>query len=107
MLQVAQTANEQDTFEIKSGYAKDKRILTVRNPMSVDEMDAHCTKHMHVWLRDRNGLARQVKVNGAVRRWKRDQTRIEVPFKYGMYEYGTLTQRDIGDVLIVVSEREG
>lgn len=29
--------------------------------------------------------ARRVKVNGAVRTWKRDANRIEVPVKYGMY----------------------
>ena len=97
-----ETTMTTEVFTIRVGYSKSKEVLTVRNPVDVEEMDKHCTKHSHIWVRDRQGCARQVKVNGAVRRWKRDRTRIEVPFKYGLYEYGTLEGRDIGDVLIVV-----
>lgn len=71
-----------------------------RVPETVDAMDAHCSTSSHIWVRTRNGDARRVKVNGAVRRWKRDRTRIEVPCKYGMYECFTLTASDITDVLI-------
>jgi len=58
-----------------------------------------------IWVLARDGSARRVKVNGAVRRWKREPDRIEVPFKYGMYEYGTLYARDFGpsgDVLVAL-----
>lgn len=57
----------------------------------------------HIWVLARDGSARRVKVNGAVKRWKREPDRIEVPFKYGMYEYGTFQSRDFGengDVLV-------
>ena len=80
--------------------------MTVRNPVNIEEMHEYCTRKSHIMLRDRHGNARTVKVNGAVRRWKRDRTRIEVPFKYGMYEYGTLTQNNINDILIPTSETE-
>jgi hypothetical protein len=75
-------------------------MMTFRNPANIAEMVNHCNQSQHIWLRDKLGCARQVKVNGAVRTWKRDANRIEVPFKYGMYEYGTLYARDISDVLI-------
>lgn len=32
--------------------------------------------------------------NGATRRWKRDATRIYVPFKYGFKFYGNITEAD-------------
>lgn len=34
-----------------------------------------------------SGKVGQVKINGTVKRWKRDSDRVEVPIKYGMYEY--------------------
>lgn len=34
-----------------------------------------------------SGRVGSVKINGAVRTWKRDRNRVEVPVKYGMYEY--------------------
>lgn len=38
-----------------------------------------------------NGRVGQVKINGEIRTWKRDATRVEIPVKYGMYEYATLS----------------
>lgn len=49
-----------------------------------------------IWFIGTDGSARRIKVNGAVRRWKRSPDRIEVPVKYGMYEYGTFTASDFG-----------
>jgi len=91
---------ETTTKTITIGYSGSKDTLTYRNPKDVAEMIEYCDKHTHIWLRDRKGKARQVKVNGKVRTWKRDPNRVEVPFKYGLYEYGTLEARDIADVLI-------
>lgn len=33
-------------------------------------------------------------VNGAVKTWKRDATRIRVPLKHGLYTYSALDDRD-------------
>ena len=44
--------------------------------------------HLDVLCHD--GKVRNVKVNGRVRTWKSNPDRIEVPYKYGMYDYGTL-----------------
>lgn len=52
--------------------------------------------HPHVILN--SGRVGVVKVNGAVRRWKREPDRIEVPAKYGMYEYTTFYNRPDGTV---------
>lgn len=49
----------------------------------------------HVWFVDRYGHAREAKVNGKVRTWKRDATRIELPLKYGLREYFTFSKSDI------------
>ena len=37
---------------------------------------------------------RNARLNGKVRTWKRDLNRIEIPMKYGMYEYFTLYGED-------------
>jgi hypothetical protein len=49
-----------------------------------------------IWFLANDGSARRLKVNGAVRRWKRQPDKIEVPVKYGMYEYALLHNHDFG-----------
>jgi hypothetical protein len=39
-----------------------------------------------VYTLDRNGNAAEIRVSSKVKTWKRDPNRIEVSFKYGMYE---------------------
>ena len=34
-------------------------------------------------------------VNGKVRTWKKDATRIEIPVKHGLYAYGTIVGSDL------------
>ncbi len=91
---------EAKTFEVRSGYGRDKTVSTYRNPVDTAEMVAWCDSHSHITVLDLKGFARTVKVNGKVRTWKRDKSRVEVPCKYGLYEYFTLTASDIGQVLI-------
>jgi hypothetical protein len=50
----------------------------------------------HIWFLSNDGSARRVKVNGKPKVWKRDASKLEVPVKYGMYEYGTFTAYDFG-----------
>ena len=54
-----------------------------------------------VYILDRNGRVAEAKVNGQPKTWKRDASRIEIPMKYGLYEYFTLTARDYDDILIL------
>lgn len=92
------------TITLPNGYDRSKvaEMMTFRNPIDIDEMDRHCTRNHRIWFAAADGTARQCTVNGRVRRWKRDRSRIEVPVKYGLYEYATLYTRDITRVLIPV-----
>ena len=61
-----------------------------------------------LWLKDK--VVGEAKVNGAVKTWKRDTDRLEVPIKYGLYSCATLkwdgTCVGNGSVCIVVQEGE-
>jgi hypothetical protein len=41
---------------------------------------------------DSRGNPRRFKVNGMPKTWKRDPSRVRVPLKYGMYEFGYITE---------------
>ena len=61
----------------------------------------------HPKVLDRNGRLRDVKVNGALKVWKTRPGDVDVPLKYGMYEYLTASFRDgKSDGLLVVVEDE-
>jgi hypothetical protein len=45
---------------------------------------------------------REMKINGKVRRWKRDPDRVEIPTKYGLYEYFTFTNNDYDRIVVPV-----
>lgn len=67
----------------KSGYSGDNRVFRYR-PMTIEEAKGITYGEYHALAH--NGVIRRVRSNGAVKTWKRDTTRIEVPLKYGMYE---------------------
>ena len=74
--------------------------VTVR-PMTRDEVMAlGCGDHPAIILN--NGRLGAVKVNGAVKTWKRDVDRVEIPVKYGMYECATLSLDEALLRLVVV-----
>lgn len=56
--------------------------------------------HPAVLLND--GRLGECKVNGRVRTWKRDPERVEVPLKYGMYEFATFSLRDALTRFVVI-----
>jgi len=56
----------------------------------------------HVNNRNADGTPQRWRVNGMVKTWKRDNTRVQVPLKYGLYGYDYLTQ----DTLNLVSLTE-
>jgi hypothetical protein len=56
-----------------------------------------CGEHLeHKTLKNTSGLIR-VKVNGKPKLWKRQPTKIRIPYKYGLYEYGYITESDINE----------
>lgn len=38
-----------------------------------------------------------IRRNGATKKWKRDATRIAIPYKMGLHGYGTITEGDFAD----------
>ena len=75
-----------NTIVAVSGYNKTKLELT---PLTLDELKAlRGGEHLH--FLDRHGKARDCKINGKCKTWKRDLNRIEVPCKYGLREYFTV-----------------
>jgi hypothetical protein len=88
-------------LKVKSGYDK-KTIARYRNPASIAEMVSYCDQHSHIDVLDDRGQQRRVKVNGKVRTWKRYPSRVEVPFKYGLYEYGIFSASEIERILIPI-----
>jgi len=75
-------------MKLLNGYDR-KRAPEEYRPMTIEEAKA-LRYGDHVSCIANDGTARRLKVNGAPRTWKRDPLRVEIPFKYGMYEYGTL-----------------
>lgn len=47
-----------------------------------------------------NGSNRRWRVTGKVKVWKRDSTRVRVPIKHGLYDYGAITEGNIDSALI-------
>ena len=43
-----------------------------------------------------DGTACRWKINGKVKTWKRDETRIQIPVKRGMYQYGYIDETNFG-----------
>lgn len=91
-----------DTFEAVSRYDKRKnpekrtyRSITLDEAKALEYGD-------HIKVLDRHGAVADAKVNGKVRRWKREPDRIEIPCKYGLYEYFTLTNHNYTDIVVEV-----
>ena len=49
----------------------------------------------HEVNKNADGTPQRWRVNGMVKRWKRNRDRIQVPLKYGLYGYGYLTEDDL------------
>ena len=84
------------TYQVKSGYNRTKSAptITVRD-LTRDEALALSG---HAEIISTTGTLRDVKVNGKVRTWK-TRPDIEVPIKYGLYEYATARWSDgFGDI---------
>lgn len=87
---------ESNAMVLHDGYSplrvKTQTVADFR-PMTPDEAKA-LTYGERVKIKTPDGMVREVKINGAPKTWKRDPSRVEVPVKYGMYEYATMVARD-------------
>jgi hypothetical protein len=87
-------------------YAGSRGLGVFSEITNIQEAIAHLSNHSHIWFRANQGDAREAKVNGAVKLWKRNPDRFEAPIKYGMYEYDYMTENDAtsGRLLKLVQE---
>ena len=67
----------------KNPEFKEYRPITLDEAKNLDSV-SHCLVLLN------NGNVGNVKINGKVKRWKREIDRIEISVKYGLYEYATL-----------------
>ena len=74
--------------------------IAVRGMTRTDVMALSYGAHPAIILN--NGRLGAVKVNGALRTWKREPNRVEIPVKYGMYECATLSLDEALHRLVVV-----
>ena len=81
---------------MKYGNSKDIGIF---RRMTLTEIKSY--RGSHCWVVSISGSAVRVKINGRIRTWKRDANRIEVPIKYGLYEYGTLSAAEALDTMLI------
>ncbi len=58
----------------------------------------------HVSNRNADGSPQRWRVNGKVKTWKRDQSRVQVPIKHGLYDYDYLTEHELN--LVCLTEEE-
>lgn len=89
-----------ETKQLKK-YAGKRGEGTFRS-MTLDEAKS-LSYGEHVWILANDGSAREVKVNGQPKTWKRSPERVEVPVKYGLYEYARFDEREINRLLVEVS----
>lgn len=76
-------------LSLNSDRKKTPDVAEYRNMTKEELLALTYNDHPQVILR--NGRVGNVKINGAVRTWKRDPNRVEIPVKYGMYECYTFS----------------
>jgi hypothetical protein len=54
-----------------------------------------------------DGTPQRWRVNGAVKLWKRDPTRIQVPIKRGLWEYSYLTKYNLDEFALTEEDAKG
>lgn len=91
-----------NTFKAVSRYDR-KKVKEQRTYRSITLEEAKNLKYGdHIKVLDRHGAVADAKVNGQVKRWKREPDRISIPCKYGLYEYFTLTNSDYEQIVVEV-----
>jgi hypothetical protein len=78
-----------DTMTLKDGYDRTKNPPTAEYRVMTPAEASLLRPGSRAYFRTVDGIARMLTVNGQPKTWKRDASRVEVPCKYGMYEYST------------------
>jgi hypothetical protein len=93
-------------FTVVDGYdiRKTPRTIQVRH-FTLEDIKAMANETTsHYKALDRIGKLRNIRANGKLRTWKRDTSRFERSFKYGMYEHMKLNTEGMLNTLVVVIE---
>jgi hypothetical protein len=61
--------------------------------LSLDELKNN--NHSHVYIQAKCGCFLRVSINGKAQTWKTRPSEVKIPYKYGLYEYGYITENDI------------
>ncbi len=88
-----------NTITVSTTYDKRKnpQPITLR-PITLEEakrLDDPGSNLGQLWAILTNGKAGHIRRNGKVKRWKRNPNRLEVSFKYGLYENARFDQDEI------------
>ena|SRR3990167_5199535 len=90
----------QAIVEVPCGYDRTNHPKMLRLvPLTVAEIKAwgeeyNAPRHQ-LYMIDRYGRGRHVRMNGKVQTWKRDTSRVSIPLKYGLYEAFRLDEHAI------------
>jgi hypothetical protein len=98
---------KQEGFTAIDGYDKSKtpKTLQVRRFTLEDIRAMQAGTTTHYKMLDSQGKVRGVRANGKLRTRKRDTSRFERSFKYGLYEHFKLdTQGMLNTLVVVVGE---
>jgi len=80
-----------ETFELAAGNDRSKHPQRAKyRRMTLDEAK-RLRPGARVPFHANDDTARVLTINGQPKTWKRDPGHVEVPIKYGMYVYATLT----------------
>jgi len=95
-----------EVFTVVDGYDKSKtpKTLTVRKFTLEDIKAMRDNPTKYYKALDKVGKLRDIRANGKLRTWKRDTSRFERSFKYGMYENWKLNTEGMLNTLVVVIE---
>lgn len=95
-----------ERITVANGYDRKKTPSTITGTRAtVEAIKAiNPTWRDEFWVVANDGTAKRCRVNGKLKTWKRDPSRIALPCKYGLYECHTFTEHDIGRILLDVTE---
>lgn len=93
-----------EVFTVVDGYDMRKTPITYRvRHFTLEDIKAMLNENTsHYKALDRVGKLRDIKANGKLKTWKRDTSRFERSFKYGMCEHLKLDTEGMLNTLVVV-----
>lgn len=74
-----------EVLTLPDGYSKGKRTVRCRRCTMSDIANLDGMRGELLFL-DNQGMVRRMRKTSSLKRWKRDETRFECSFKYGLYE---------------------